>query len=81
MVSGRYFLPKAPELWRKLIPASAVPSANWIPPPDWVRAARGRRASGQRDRQEQREHAPRAHRRPPCGPATGGRPPARAAAG
>lgn len=32
MVSGRYFLPKAPLLWWKEIPACAVTSVNWIGP-------------------------------------------------
>lgn len=32
MVSGRYFLPNAPLLYRKRIPASTVTSVNWIGP-------------------------------------------------
>ena len=53
------------------MPAWAVPSANWIPPPDWVQGGARDEGERQRERQEEREDAPGAHRPPPCDPATG----------
>src|SRR5262245_13935458 len=39
-VSGRYFLPKAPVWWVKVIPADLVTSVNWIEGgPVWARLA------------------------------------------